>query len=562
MDLKKVLATAMALVLMLGALTGCSGSTSPKASTETTAPAAAANVGSSDVGKSDESRIDAAKTAASNTSNVIDEINIGVQSDPTNWAPWAPPANGRTVAVNNCGLYQGFGYFVDEKYCPQLAKNYTISDDGLTITVHMFDYIKDHNGNKVDAHDAEWSFGEGLSLGYISNVKMVESLKAIDDYTVEIKLSRILGVGEIDNLFGWSIVSQASYEASKDGMSTWAVGTGPYKLTEYTSGYSFTYSINEDYWQTDPQYICYRELQNVKQAHYFIIAESAQRAIALENGTIDMCAEVSADDLPAFSEGGAQADKYWTYAVYDNLCLYTYANVTEGHPTADVNLRKAVFYAINIHAVVNSVFNGLAVTCFDYGSRWVKGYDPAWEQEDTYYQYDPVKAKEYLAASSYNGEELVILTEGTDDTSNTAALVQNLLMNVGISCRIEAVEASILNTYRENPDNWDLLVMKYACSKYTIKGYQMSLDAGRFSWGGTIGFVHDDKLQSMIDLCMTTAGNTQENIQQLHEYVIENAYGYNICNFLTNYVLSRKVTEVALNSSWAIIPGACSYAAQ
>ena len=559
MDLKKLLAMAMALVLMLSILSGCSGSSTPEA-TEAAKPAA--NAGSSDMGEEDSNRVDAGRTVETNTSAVIDEINIGVQSDPTNWAPWAPPANGRTVAVLGCGLYQGFGYIVDDIYYPQLAKDYTISDDGLTITIHMFDCIKDHNGNKVDAHDAEWSFAEGLSLGYISNVSMVDSLKAVDDYTVEVKLKRILGVGEIDNIVGFNIVSQASYEASPEGMSTWAVGTGPYKLTEYTSGYSFTYSMNEDYWQTDPQYIGYRELQNVKEAHYYIIAESAQRAIALENGTIDMCAEISADDLPVFFEGGSQSDRYWTYAVYDNLCLYTYANVTEGHPTSDVNLRRAIFYAINSQAVVDSVFNGLAVTCYDYGSRWVQGYDPAWETEDNFYKYDLEKAKECLAASSYAGEELVILTEGTDDTSNTAALIQNMLINAGINCRIEAVEASILNTYRENPDNWDVLVMKYACSKYTIKGYQMSLDASRFSWGGTIGFVYDDTLQSMIDLCMTTAGNTQENIQTLHEYVIENAYGYNICNFLTNYVLSNKVTEVALTASWAIIPGACSYAAQ
>lgn len=557
MKLRKILALMMVFAILLGTLAACGNS---GAQTETTKSLSEkANVGSSKDGEIDANRVEAGEQSSG---VVKDVVYLGVQSDPTNWAPWAPPSNGRTVALNGVGIYQGFGYFIDGEWVPQLAKDYVVSDDGLTITVNMFDYITDHNGNKVDAHDAEFSFAKGTEMGYITGVKFVDSLTAVSDNVVEVKLNRIMGLGDADTLMGYNIVSQKSYEESDEGMSTWAVGTGPYMLTEYTSGYSFTYSMNEDYWQTDDQYIGIREGQNVKQAVYYIIAESAQRSIALENGTIDMCAEVSTDDLPKFMDGGSQDDNFWTYGVYDNLCLYLYPNMSENKATTDINLRNAIFYAVNSQAVVDSVYDGLAVTCWDFGSRWVKGFDENWIDEDSYYQYNVDKAKEYLATSNYNGEELVILTEGTQDTSNTATLIQSMLLGIGINARIEAVESSILGTYRENPDNWDLLVMKYACSQYTAKGYFMTMSDDRYAWNGTLNFIYDDQLQTLVDTVMTVAGNTQDNIQTLHEYVIDNAYGYNICNFVTNYVLSNKVDKIALTSSWAIIPGATTYVAE
>lgn len=556
MKLRKLLSLIMVLALLLGTLTACGGASTGGETEASKGLSEKANVGSSKDGVGDDNRVEA---GAENTGGVKDVVYLGVQSDPTNWAPWAPPANGRTVALNGVGIYQGFGYFINGEWVSQLAKDYVISEDGLTVTINMFEYITDHNGNTVDAHDAEFSFAKGVELGYITGVKYVDSLTAVSDYVVEVKLNRILGLGDIDTLMSYNIVSKKAYEESTEGMSTWAVGTGPYMLTEYTSGYSFTYSMNENYWQTDEQYIGVREGRNVKQIVYYIIAESAQRAIALENGTIDMCAEVSTDDLPKFMEGGVQAENYWTYGVYDNLCMYVYPNMTSGKVTDDVNLRNAIFYAINSQAVVDSVYNGLAVTCWDFGSRWVQGFDENWIEEESFYRYDLEKAKEYLTQSNYSGEELVILTEGTQDTSNTATLVQSMLLSIGINSRIEAVESSILGTYRENPDNWDLLVMKYACSQYTAKGYYMTMCDDRYAWGGTINFIYDDELQTLVDTVMTIDGNTQDNIQVLHEYVIDNAYGYNICNFVTNYVLSNKVDKVALTSSWAIIPGACTY---
>lgn len=232
--------------------------------------------------------------------------------------------------------------------------------------------------------------------------------------------------------------------------------------------------------------------------------------------------------------------------------------MSEGHATTDEKLREAIFYAIDSQAIVDSVFGGLAVTCWDFGSRWVQGFDENWVDEDTFYQYNVEKAKELVEESSYDGSELVILTEGTNDTSNSATMVLAFLNAIGINARIEAVESSILNTYRENPDNWDILVMKFACAQYSAKGYYMSFSESRYPQG-TINFIQDDKLQELISTGMRMDW-TQEDIQELHDYVIDNAYGYNVCNFVTNYVLSNKIESVCLTSSWSIIPGGCTYA--
>ena len=556
MKSKRVLALLLAVVMMVGLLSGCSSSDNNNSNLTDVA-----EVGSSRQGETDPHRVDDTLTYSQLTEGqktVVDKVVIGVQSDPSDWAPTAAPQNGRTVAVNGMSLYQPLGYFIGSTFCNQLCESYEISEDGRTVTAKMFDYIKDHNGNKVDANDAVYSYYWELESGFLRGTKKIEKVEAIDDYTVQFTLNADMDIDTLGTCLGFNIFSQKSMEESENGMSNWPVGTGHYKLTAYESGSKFVYERNEDYWQTNEDYIYAHDFANVKTLEYLIIPESAQRSIALEMGTIDFCQEISADDIGKYMEGGAQSDKYWTYGAYDNLCMYLYPNMTEGKVTADENFAKALFYATNSQAVVDSVFKGLAVTCWDFGSRWVQGYDPAWENEDGYYQYDIDKAKEYLAKSNYNGEDLTILTEGTNDTSNTATLILGFLNQIGVTAHIEAVESSILNTYRENPDNWDILVMKFACSQYTVKGYYMSMDQGRYTWGGSINFVFDDTLQGYINQNMQRTW-TQEGVQEMHEYMMEKAYGYNICNFVTNYVLPDMATKVCLTTSWSIIPGACFY---
>ena len=489
---------------------------------------------------------------------IRDSITVGVQSDPADFAPWAANSNGRTNAL--WGLYQELGHIISGEFVPAIVKEYTIAEDGKSMTCTIFDYITDSAGNKLTANDVKFSFETGTALGYITGVSMIDEIVVDNDYQFTFKFGKELRLGDLDPIFRTAIVTQAAYEADPNGMSTNPVGTGPYTLTSYTAGSSFTYTAREDFWQTDENYLCARDRANVKTINYVILAESSQRTMALEQKSIDMCSEISNEDIGEFREGGAYSGDYWTYGVPDNLSLLIFCNCDSSRLTSNKDLRTAIFYAINAETILQSVYNGNGTNPKSMSPTWGTGYAASVDSEDNYYNYSVDKAKEYLEKAGYNGEELTILTEATGNVANSAVLVQAFLSAAGINAKIQSVDSTILQATYTNPDGWDILLTQNACNTYAVTAFN-PLSSDRYTTG-TINHIYDDKLQELLATAyaMSTAG--EESFKALHDYVVENAYGMNLVNYTTTYVVPSFMDSVCLSYKKSFIPGGCTYIEQ
>lgn len=546
--MKRISSLILALIMILSILAGCASTSQPSPSAEQPTEQAA-EVGSA-------AEIDVVSGGNTSSEHVIrDSITVGVQSDPADFAPWAANSNGRTNAL--WGIYQELGHMIDGKFVPGLVKEYTMADDGLSMTCTLFDYITDSKGNKLTANDVKFSFETGIALGYITGVSMIDEIVVDSDYQFTFKFGKELRLGDLDTIFRTDIVTQAAYEADPNGMSTNPVGTGPYVLSSYTAGSSFTYTAREDYWQTDDEVRAARDSANVKEINYVILAESSQRTMALEQKTIDMCSEISNEDIDEFREGGAYSSDYWTYGVPDNLSLLIFPNCAEGHPTADANLRTAIFYAINAETILQSVYSGNGTTQHSMSPSWGAGYVSAIDSEESYYNYNVDKAKEYLAKSSYNGEELSILTEATGNVANSAVLVQAFLSAVGINASIQSVDSTILQATYTNPDGWDILLTQNACNTYAVTAFN-PFSADRYTTG-TINHINDPKLQELLNTAYALSTSGDESFKALHDYVIENAYGMNLVNYITSYVVPDAMDSICLSYKKSFIPGGCTY---
>lgn len=546
--MKRISALILALIIITSILAGCGGSAQPAETAAPAAEAAAPAVGSA-------AETDVVTKGDGTAEHVIrDSITIGVQSDPADFAPWAANSNGRTNAL--WGLYQELGHMIDGEFVPALVKEYTMAEDGKSMTCTLFDYITDSAGNKLTANDVKFSFETGMGLGYITGMGMLDEIVVDNDYQFTMKFNKGLRIGDLDTIFRTIIVTQAAYEADPNGMSTNPVGTGPYTLSAYTAGNSFTYTAREDFWQTDEQYLCARDMANVKNINYIILAESAQRTMALEQKTIDMCSEVSNEDIDQFRAGGAYSGDYWTHGVPDNLSLLIFCNNDASRPTADVNLRTAIFYAINADTILQSVYGGNGTTQHSMSPAWGAGYVAEMDTQENYYNYSVDKAKEYLAKSNYNGEELVILTEATGNVANSTVLVQAFLSQAGINASIKSVDSTILQATYTDPEGWDILMTQNACNTYAVTSFN-PLNSDRYTTG-TINHIYDDKLQELIVAAYALdAGD--EALMALHNYVIENAYGMNLVNYITTYVAPKCMDSICLSYKKAFIPGGCTY---
>ena len=549
--MKRITALLLVTAMILTLFAGCGSNNQPQAT------AAAANDPTMEVGSAAE--VDVVAKGDGTAEHVIrDSITVGVQSDPADFAPWAANSNGRTNAL--WGLYQELGHIISGEFVPAIVKEYTIAEDGKSMTCTIFDYITDSAGNKLTANDVKFSFETGTALGYITGVSMIDEIVVDNDYQFTFKFGKELRLGDLDTIFRTAIVTQAAYEADPNGMSTNPVGTGPYTLTSYTAGSSFTYTAREDFWQTDENYLCARDRANVKTINYVILAESSQRTMALEQKSIDMCSEISNEDIGEFREGGAYSGDYWTYGVPDNLSLLIFFNCDSSRLTSNKDLRTAIFYAINAETILQSVYNGNGTNPKSMSPTWGTGYAASVDSEDNYYNYSVDKAKEYLEKAGYNGEELTILTEATGNVANSAVLVQAFLSAAGINAKIQSVDSTILQATYTNPDGWDILLTQNACNTYAVTAFN-PLSSDRYTTG-TINHIYDNKLQELLATAyaMSTAG--EESFKALHDYVVENAYGMNLVNYTTTYVVPSFMDSVCLSYKKSFIPGGCTYIEQ
>lgn len=549
--MKRITALLLVTAMILTLFAGCGSNNQPQAT------AAAANDPTMEVGSAAE--VDVVAKGDGTAEHVIrDSITVGVQSDPADFAPWAANSNGRTNAL--WGLYQELGHIISGEFVPAIVKEYTIAEDGKSMTCTIFDYITDSAGNKLTANDVKFSFETGTALGYITGVSMIDEIVVDNDYQFTFKFGKELRLGDLDTIFRTAIVTQAAYEADPNGMSTNPVGTGPYTLTSYTAGSSFTYTAREDFWQTDENYLCARDRANVKTINYVILAESSQRTMALEQKSIDMCSEISNEDIGEFREGGAYSGDYWTYGVPDNLSLLIFCNCDSSRLTSNKDLRTAIFYAINAETILQSVYNGNGTNPKSMSPTWGTGYAASVDSEDNYYNYSVDKAKEYLEKAGYNGEELTILTEATGNVASSAVLVQAFLSAAGINAKIQSVDSTILQATYTNPDGWDILLTQNACNTYAVTAFN-PLSSDRYTTG-TINHIYDNKLQELLATAyaMSTAG--EESFKALHDYVVENAYGMNLVNYTTTYVVPSFMDSVCLSYKKSFIPGGCTYIEQ
>lgn len=546
----KLIALLLAMALILTLFSACGEDSADDGSaTASSDPTDSGSIGS---------EIDQNDVSTASGSAHIDVINVGIETDITDWTPWGTGANSGTAARNEAlwGIYQSLIDFDQGTYYPMLFEWYEVADDGMSLTGKLWENIYDSAGNHFTTSDIKFVYDTRYELGQTQFKETIKEIVLVDEYTVRFEFNRALQVGEIKDTFCNAMVTQAAYEASGDGMETMPVGTGPYVLDSQTSGYMFTYKLNENYWASEDQITTATALANVDVINYYVISESSQRAIALVEGSIDICSSISSEDLEKFDNQNG----YQIFSYPNNLSMILFPNCAEESICSDLNLRLAICYSISSQAVVDGVYNGNGRAMYSQVPNWATGYNTDWETADTYYQTDVETAKEYLAQSSYNGETLRIVCSSDASSRNTAQIVQSFLKQAGIASTIDALESATFTETIATRTDWDIMLKTQPTSTgFYAQTINSDFAKSRYAWEGTINFIFDDTLQEMITTCMTEATSTQENIDALQQYITDNCYAMGLANYDSFVVVPDYMTSMCLSYKKTIVPGGCTY---
>lgn len=323
---------------------------------------------------------------------------------------------------------------------PGLAKEWVVSDDGLTYTFTLQEGVKFHDGTDFNADAViknvnRWKGGTEDDFYYFNSMfkaegaDIITDVKADGDYTVIFTLSRPQAPF-LKNLamspFG--IASPTAFEAAGDKFGDNPVGTGPFKFTDWKRNYSITIEKNPDYWQ--------QGLPKLDKVIFRSIPDNSARLNALTAGDIDLADGINPSD-------GKNVESNSALQLIERPSMNIgYLGLTSTRAPFDNKLvRQAVNYAINKQAIVDAFFEGRAQVAANPMPPSISGYNEAIEP----YPYDPEKAKSLLAEAGYDGKEIELWAMPVPrpympDGAKVAEVIQKNLEDVGMKSKIVSFE--------------------------------------------------------------------------------------------------------------------------
>lgn len=332
---------------------------------------------------------------------------------------------------------------------PSLAKSWDISEDGKTYILHLVEGVKFHNGEDFKADDVVYSLNRivtvqgAVNSSFVSQIEGFDELangvatelsgvKAIDDYTVEIKLKEPYA-GFMASLAAApvSILDEKTTTMTGDKFGIepeFTVGTGPFKLKEWKLNEGIELVKNENYWKEAPK---------IDGVEIKVVPDTETQNIMYRNGELDILdLDYMVDYIPTYKQ-----------EFKDNLVSVprvgiTYFTFNENiEPLNNVNIRKALSMAIDRQAIVDSMYNGTASIENGIFPKGLIGHNENIEA----IEYNTEKAKEILAAEGYpNGfdMEIAIDSASSDTTKSVLEIISEQLSEIGVNASLKTYDES------------------------------------------------------------------------------------------------------------------------
>ena len=327
---------------------------------------------------------------------------------------------------------------------PGLAESYDLSEDGLTYTFHLRQGVTFHNGREMTADDVKYSLDRvtdpatqspgagffGSILGYDAaadgTAKGLEGVKVIDPATVQITLSRpdatFLHVMALNFA---SVVPQEAVDAAGGDFGKQPVGTGAFKLADWTIGQKLVFEKNADYWREGVPYL--------DSVTFEVGQEPIVALLRLQKGEVD----VPGDGIPPAKFTEVMGDPAQAARVVEGGQLHTgYITLNVTTPPLDkLEVRQAINMAINKDRIVQ-IINGRAKPANQPLPPSMPGYSTDYKG----YAYDVEGAKKLLAdAGLADGFETELYVMNTDPNPRIAQAIQQDLSEIGIKASIKSL---------------------------------------------------------------------------------------------------------------------------
>ena len=409
---KKILATMLASMVVVTALTGCSSKK------ETTTPETAAETPVIEVPSEPQDG---------------GVLTISLTASPKNLDPIKYTGTYESQIIQNVADTL-VAYKMDlSEVVPSIAKSWTVSDDAKAYTFILRDdvYFQPgtyQDGRQLVAEDVKYSLERSNQLSAMKRLDMISSVEVVSDFEV------IVHLPEPNAVFLTALTNSGNVIVPKEEVEGWGddfgnhlVGSGPFSLKEFKLDQEAVLVRNDKYWAQKPH------LEGVT---FKVITDMNQNANALRTGEIDFASGLTGEAVKVIRDDSSVK----LLEMAGLHVAYLYFNQVNG-PTKDIKVREALIKAIDTKELVKGVYQ--------YGeaqpaslplppNSW--GFDKTLEASVP--AYDPAAAKQLLAEAGYpDGFKTTLHISNTPIRVKMATIIQQYLKtNLNVDLEIQASE--------------------------------------------------------------------------------------------------------------------------
>lgn len=409
---------------------------------------------------------------------------------------------------------------------PLLATGWQVTDGGRTVSLALRDDVRFHSGRPMTAEDVIFSLKRTMDPTVGSQARSVSSritdMTADGDHALRIRLD-----GPAGNLFDMfemaAILDRESAAGLADGSHV--VGTGPFTWQSWSPGSQLTLVRNKKYRTSGRPY-----LDRIEEP---VISDATALVTAVRSGR----AHIAYGAAPLDGKGLSKDGRY----VIDPSVTVAYALGMDvrAAPFDQVEVRRAVGYAVDRERILNQVFAGYGRTSSLWWGPKAAGWNAA--QADAY-TYEPARARRMIEQAGAEGAEVTIDVIAIPAAVNASQIVRYDLAAAGLKVRTRVLDVVDYSSRQAAGKLGAMFLNGYGLgdlSPATLVGSHPAFGATNVSHFRT------DAYTAAIDRVESAVGEAREPaVRALASYMQQQAFSQSLVTVRSIAVRSKRVRAV------------------
>jgi peptide/nickel transport system substrate-binding protein len=315
---------------------------------------------------------------------------------------------------------------------PGLATSWKAVND-ITWEFTLRPGVKFHDGSPLTAEDVRATIERNLVPGKtvvtagFTTIELVQAASPTLVRVVTRKPDPLLPV-RMAQMGSQILPARLTTDEGAKELARRPIGSGAYRFVEWVKDERLVMEANRDWWGWEGR------PPSVDRVLWKAIPDDFPRLVALEKGDADIVTSVPPDRIRSVAEGRNTR----VVSVPSTRTVEFNINSTQP-PLSDKRVRQALHYALDVPAIIRSLFAGLGRPLVGGLADTDFGYNPALKP----YPYDPARARALLAEAGSPGGIDVTLHAGMGTMVNDKQLLEviaDMWAKVGIRARVAMME--------------------------------------------------------------------------------------------------------------------------